>query len=200
MEGREDEGSFFLLEEEDRKATIGQWASSDVSFGQVKNFADLPFPCSFVTEKDLLAFQLGAMARKLIEEEKWAEALPPLRRLAGLRPSSFWTFYEAGRCTNESAPKGQLAGRAGRKCLLEDGERFLRRAVELAPHWPPSYAQLAKNLIAMGRGREEEIPLLVSSLLSSPHLKGVCSHHKEAETALEECLEFVKVVLLQNVK
>ena len=37
---------------------------------------------------------------------------------------------QAGRCSERSAPKGQLAGRAGRKCLLEDGERYLSRAMD----------------------------------------------------------------------
>jgi hypothetical protein len=32
----------------------------------------------------------------------------------------------------KSAPAGQLGGRAGRKCTLEDGERFLLRAIEVA--------------------------------------------------------------------
>jgi hypothetical protein len=32
----------------------------------------------------------------------------------------------------KSAPAGQLGGRAGRKCTLEDGERFLLRSIEVA--------------------------------------------------------------------
>eukprot|EP00898_Chlorokybus_atmophyticus_P006131 jgi/Chlat1/6519/Chrsp45S05999 len=52
-----------------------------------------------------------------------------LRQEALLNPTSFDALLRAGVWCTMHAPRGQLYGRAGRRCALEDAERFLARAI-----------------------------------------------------------------------
>ena len=66
-----------------------------------------------------------------------------------------------------SAPKGQLLGRAGRRCTLEDGERHALRAVAARPaRAAEARLLLARSLVAQSRGREIEVPRMVVEALS----------------------------------
>lgn len=65
-----------------------------------------------------------------------------------------------------SAPQGQLLGRAGRRCTLEDGERHALRAVTARPARAAEARLLvARSLVAQSRGREIEVPSLVVEAL-----------------------------------
>ena len=65
------------------------------------------------------------------------------------------------------APQGQLLGRAGRRCTLEDGERHALRAVASRPaRAAEARLLLAQSLVAQARGREIEVPRMVVVALS----------------------------------
>lgn len=65
-----------------------------------------------------------------------------------------------------SAPSGQLLGRAGRRCTLEDGERHALRAIAARPERAAeARLLLALSLVAQSRGREIEVPSLVVEAL-----------------------------------
>ena len=67
-----------------------------------------------------------------------------------------------------SAPPGQLLGRAGRRCTLEDGERHALRAVAARPgRAAEASLLLARSLVAQGRGREIEVPRMVVEALKA---------------------------------
>lgn len=57
--------------------------------------------------------------------------LPSLKSW-GCLTNSRMCIQQAGQCCMKSAPAGQLGGRAGRKCTLEDGERILERAIQVS--------------------------------------------------------------------
>ena len=60
----------------------------------------------------------------------------------------------AGLACTMSAPRGQLYGRAGRKCHLEDGERYLERAIRISGEHPVLVAALCLNYNMQRRGKE----------------------------------------------
>eukprot|EP00850_Spirogloea_muscicola_P002575 SM000010S04213 [mRNA] locus=s10:195578:199079:- [translate_table: standard] len=139
--------------------------------------ADMPSCWSRVHQNDLLAWALRRDVEQLVLvvvliEEQWTDALDRLRRLVGIRSKSVWTYLQAGTCSLKSAPSSQLHGRAGRKCLLEDGERFLLQALD-------------------GRGREQEVPAVVYQLLRTPNLRSLCSTQFEALAAIADIAQCV---------
>eukprot|EP00850_Spirogloea_muscicola_P018087 SM000162S02365 [mRNA] locus=s162:114030:117868:+ [translate_table: standard] len=134
--------------------------------------ANMPSCWSRVHQNDLLAWTLRRDVEQLVLEEQWTDALNRLRRLVGIRSKSLWTYLQAGMCSLKSAPRGQLHGRAGRKCLLEDGERFLLQALD-------------------GRGREQEVPAMVYQLLRTPDLRSLCSTQSEALAAVADIVQCV---------
>lgn len=65
-----------------------------------------------------------------------------------------------------SAPAGQLLGRAGRRCTLEDAERHALRAVASRPsRAAEARLLLARSLVLQARGREIEVPRMVVEAL-----------------------------------
>jgi hypothetical protein len=96
------------------------------------------------------------------------------------------------------APAGQLRGRAGRKCLLEDGERFLIRAIESAPGWPPAYAELTKSLQLMGRGRELEVGQVVRMMKSRCNLTELCKQYPLASSTLQRSWDICDAAVSTN--
>eukprot|EP00270_Netrium_digitus_P008952 TRINITY_DN2705_c0_g1_i1.p1 TRINITY_DN2705_c0_g1~~TRINITY_DN2705_c0_g1_i1.p1 ORF type:complete len:161 (+),score=50.61 TRINITY_DN2705_c0_g1_i1:51-485(+) len=110
----------------------------------------------------------------------------------------------AGLVSMKCAPAGQLGGRAGRKCVLEDAERFLSRALDLSPSFLPAYAVMAKALLLMGRGREAEVESVVQQMLDVPTAKETMLQEKQlqqllwCEDADEEKLQPEPLLLLQH--
>jgi hypothetical protein len=62
-------------------------------------------------------------------------------------------------------PDGQLQGRAGRRCTLEDGERYLSRACAARPSDLRAHLLLLRNLMRQAMGREREVPGLALQAL-----------------------------------
>ncbi|CAI5513179.1 unnamed protein product [Closterium sp. Naga37s-1] len=186
------------LEEEEEKANIGNWAvamvgrSSTPALAGEAAAAAVSFP--HADARSLTLWRLTSRARELLAAQRFEEALPLLRKAVGLRPQDAWLWYQAGRSGEQAAPKGQLAGRAGRKCLLEDSERFLLRAIELAPTWPLPYASLINALVAMGRGRENEAPAVLQKLLAIPNLAAVCSADPATAAIVDHAVQGTHVV------
>ena len=80
-----------------------------------------------------------------------------------------------------SAPQGQLLGRAGRRCTLEDGERHALRAVASRPtKAAEARLLLARSLVAQARGREIEVPRMVVEALRETD-----ADHLSVEIAVE---------------
>ncbi|CAI5958179.1 unnamed protein product [Closterium sp. NIES-65] len=183
------------LEEEEEKANLGNWAvamvgRSSPSAEAAEAAAAVPFP--HADARSLMLWRLTSQARHLLEAQRFEEALPLLRRAVGLRPQDAWLWYQAGRSGEQAAPKGQLAGRAGRKCMLEDSERFLLRAIELAPAWPLPYASLINALIAMGRGREEEAPAVLHQLLAIPRLAAIRAANPATAATVNHAVQLIQ--------
>ncbi|KAL3142673.1 hypothetical protein ABBQ38_002979 [Trebouxia sp. C0009 RCD-2024] len=79
-----------------------------------------------------------------------------------LQKGKHWTF---------DAPEGQLLGRAGRRCVLEDGERALLTCIVMRPEALSPRVLLMTNLILQNRGREREVPLLAIQTLKRTRLQ-----------------------------
>ncbi|CAI5966861.1 unnamed protein product [Closterium sp. NIES-64] len=99
------------LEEEEEKANLGNWAVA-------------------IDARSLMLWRLTSQARHLLEAQRFEEALPLLRRAVGLRPQDAWLWYQAAGAASRRLPRDSWRGGAGRKCMLEDSERFLLRAIE----------------------------------------------------------------------
>ncbi|CAI7873304.1 unnamed protein product [Closterium sp. NIES-54] len=181
------------LEEEEEKANLGNWAVAMVGRSSPSAEAAAAVSFSHADARSLMLWRLTSQARHLLEAQRFEEALPLLRRAVGLRPGDAWLWYQAGRSGEQAAPRGQLAGRAGRKCMLEDSERFLMRAIELAPTWPLPYASLINALIAMGRGRENEAPAVLQKLLAIPHLAAICAVDSATAATVDLAVQNVTV-------
>ena len=79
-----------------------------------------------------------------------------------------------------SAPAGQLLGRAGRRCTLEDAERHALRAVASRPsRAAEARLLLARSLVEQARGREIEVPRMVVEALRATEVEVL-----DAETAV----------------
>eukprot|EP00878_Enallax_costatus_P025773 GHUV01027602.1.p2 GENE.GHUV01027602.1~~GHUV01027602.1.p2 ORF type:complete len:133 (-),score=22.25 GHUV01027602.1:1449-1847(-) len=72
-----------------------------------------------------------------------------------------------------TCPVGQLSGRAGRRCTLEDGERILDWCIQERPWDLQPRVILLRNLMKQGLGRERDVPWLAIQALQ--------------ETGVEEC-------------
>ncbi|KAG0556817.1 hypothetical protein KC19_11G081100 [Ceratodon purpureus] len=174
------------LKTEEGKAQLGGWQNSmtGLTTDQLSLASSLSTRAS---PRDLLAWHLRASAVQSMQDGQWSNALSMLLRRAGLRPNCYWTAFQAGRCCMKSAPAGQLGGRAGRKCTLEDGERFLLRAIEMAPGWPLAYAELMKCLELMGRGREQEVSQVMEVMKQHCNFQQLCLRYPIVSDMLEEC-------------
>lgn len=174
------------LQTEEGKAQLGGW--QDTMTGLIIDQLSLASSLSTQTApRDLLAWRLRTSAAQFMQDGQWSNALSMLLRRAGLRPTCYWTALQAGRCCLKSAPAGQLGGRAGRKCTLEDGERFLLRAIEIAPGWPLAYAELMKCLALMGRGREQEISGVMEVMKQHCNYQQLCLRYPTVSDTLQKC-------------
>ncbi|GMH45987.1 hypothetical protein BSKO_13951 [Bryopsis sp. KO-2023] len=92
---------------------------------------------------------------------------PPHASFAGNHRSKigYDALCERAREKTLAPPSGQLYGRAGRRSVLEDGERMLLRCITMKPNDLQAYELLAKNLSIQNRGRELEIPSLAIEAL-----------------------------------
>jgi hypothetical protein len=79
--------------------------------------------------------------------------------------ADYEALLEKGRTDTLEAPAGQLHGRAGRRCTLEDGERILLRAVSARPTDLRARVLLLRNLMRQAMGREREVPGLALQAL-----------------------------------
>jgi hypothetical protein len=79
--------------------------------------------------------------------------------------ADYEALLEKGRADTLEAPAGQLHGRAGRRCTLEDGERILLRAVAARPTDLRARVLLLRNLMRQAMGREREVPGLALQAL-----------------------------------
>ncbi|KAK9829146.1 hypothetical protein WJX72_004155 [[Myrmecia] bisecta] len=91
---------------------------------------------------------------------------------------------KAQHCTFEH-PTGQLHGRAGRRCVLEDGERMLRRCIAAAPSAVAPRLLLMHNLTKQNRGREAEVPPLAMQTFYVTELSRCTAGTPAAVQALE---------------
>lgn len=69
------------------------------------------------------------------------------------------------------APEGQLLGRAGRRSILEDGERALLTCISMHSEALSPRILLMTNLILQNRGREREVPLMAIEALRKTRLQ-----------------------------
>jgi hypothetical protein len=92
-------------------------------------------------------------------------SLPSAASAAGLDDRSYEQLLEKGRAATMDAPSGQLQGRAGRRCTLEDGERYLSRAAAARPADLRAHLLLLRNLMMQAMGREREVPGLALQAL-----------------------------------
>ncbi|GAQ78129.1 hypothetical protein KFL_000080330 [Klebsormidium nitens] len=129
--------------------------------------------------EELDADELHKVAGEAFQSEAWQSAHVLYARLSLMRTGRYEYLLRCGEAGTYAAPTGQLRGRAGRKCLLEDAERYLRRAVELDGTRPEAYAVLALNLVEMGRGREREVPAVIKTMLTLPSMSGA---HEDVES------------------
>lgn len=79
--------------------------------------------------------------------------------------AEYEALLEKGRAFTLDAPPGQLLGRAGRRCTLEDGERILARAARAKPGDLRARVLLLRNLMCQAMGREREVPGLALEAL-----------------------------------
>lgn len=79
--------------------------------------------------------------------------------------ADYEALLEKGRERTMDAPRGQLLGRAGRRCTLEDGERYLLRAARERPRDLRARLLLLRNLMRQAMGREREVPGLALEAL-----------------------------------
>lgn len=98
-------------------------------------------------------------------------------------------MLEKGMHCTYHHPHGQLHGRAGRRCVLEDGERFLLRCISLKPAAVQPRLVLMDNLLLQNRGREKEVPELVMGTLQHTRLRHSSLHSPFAQQAIKaiEC-------------
>lgn len=94
--------------------------------------------------------------RRAFETKQWTDELEQeARALASRFPKDADALLWAGAACTHASPKGQLRGRAGRRCNLEDGERYLLRCVDLSDSECIAQWVLVQNL-ALQYGREAE--------------------------------------------
>lgn len=170
------------LQIEEEKAQLGGWQGTTT--GLTTDLSS--FSSTRIAPRDLLAWRLRTSAVQFMRDGQWSSALSVLLRLSGLRPTCYWIALQAGQCCMKSAPAGQLGGRAGRKCTLEDGERILERAIQIAPGWPLAYVELIKCLALMGRGREQEIPVVTKIMKERCKLEQLCLRYPTVSDQLRE--------------
>eukprot|EP01026_Neomeris_dumetosa_P071924 TRINITY_DN7296_c0_g1_i1.p2 TRINITY_DN7296_c0_g1~~TRINITY_DN7296_c0_g1_i1.p2 ORF type:complete len:171 (-),score=9.51 TRINITY_DN7296_c0_g1_i1:195-707(-) len=83
---------------------------------------------------------------------------PQRIRAVSLQQPSFEVLLQKAHKMTYEHPEGQLQGRAGRRSILEDGERILIQCLQIQPQsWKARYMLLV-NLEFQNRGRENEIP------------------------------------------
>ncbi|DBA81789.1 hypothetical protein WJX77_000162 [Trebouxia sp. C0004] len=100
-------------------------------------------------------------------------------------------LLQKGKHWTLDAPEGQLLGRAGRRCVLEDGERALLTCMGMRPEALSPRILLMTNLVLQNRGREREVPVLAIQTLKKTRLQK-CS----CECAAEDVESSVHVVEL----
>ena len=94
--------------------------------------------------------------RRAFETKQWTEELEQdARTRASKFPKDADALLWAGAACTHASPKGQLRGRAGRRCNLEDGERYLLRCIDLSDKECIAQWLLVQNL-ALQYGREAE--------------------------------------------
>ena len=81
-------------------------------------------------------------------------AVPTPPRASDEAVAFSYAVKRAAECIHD-APRGQLLGRGGERCTLEDGERHARRAATLRPHAAEA-AELVVEALAKQRGREQD--------------------------------------------
>jgi hypothetical protein len=90
--------------------------------------------------------------------------------------SDYEAVLDKGRASTLSHPPGQLQGRAGRRCALEDGERYLERCVAARPADLRAHVLLMRNLMRQATGREREVPgLALAALRNAVDAEGTSS-------------------------
>ncbi|CAL8471504.1 g11046 [Coccomyxa elongata] len=89
-------------------------------------------------------------------------------------------------------PEGQLHGRRGRRCVLEDGERLLLLCLDIRPSCIEARNVLMQNLILQNRGRELEVPRLAVDTLKHTALRGC----KQSSNHAYEAMNVVKLGLV----
>ncbi|DBA76635.1 TPA: hypothetical protein ACH3X2_008679 [Trebouxia sp. C0005] len=100
-------------------------------------------------------------------------------------------LLQKGKHWTLDAPEGQLLGRAGRRCVLEDGERALLTCMGMRPEALSPRILLMTNLVLQNRGREREVPVLAIQTLKKTRL-----HKCSSECAAEDVESSVHVVEL----
>lgn len=75
-----------------------------------------------------------------------------------------YALRRARECIFEH-PRGQLQGRAGERCTVEDGERHARRAATLRPA-DPHAATLVVTALSLQRGREDDAVAVAADALA----------------------------------
>ena len=81
-----------------------------------------------------------------------------------------YAMLRARECVHD-APTGQLLGRGGERCTLEDGERHARRAATLRPHAAEA-AELVVEALSKQRGREQDaVGVAVDALIHCDGLR-----------------------------
>lgn len=80
-------------------------------------------------------------------------------------------LLQKGKHWTLDAPEGQLLGRAGRRCILEDGERALLTCTSIRPEALSPRILLMTNLVLQNRGREREVPVLAIQTLKKTRLQ-----------------------------
>lgn len=94
--------------------------------------------------------------RTAFETRQWTDDIEQAaRKMAARSPKDANALLWAGAACTHASPKGQLRGRAGRICNLEDGERYLLRSIDLSGREGIARWLLIQN-VAMQHGREAE--------------------------------------------
>jgi len=107
---------------------------------------------------------------------------------SSISDAEYEALLEKGRANTLDHPSGQLLGRAGRRCALEDGERFLERAVRARPSDLRARVLLLRNLMRQATGREAEVPgLALQALRDVASAGGDDPASTAASAALEAC-------------
>ncbi|KAK9918735.1 hypothetical protein WJX75_006412 [Coccomyxa subellipsoidea] len=93
-------------------------------------------------------------------------------------------FLQKAKAYTLKHPEGQLHGRRGRRCVLEDGERLLLLCLDLRPSCIEARMLLMQNLITQNRGREDEVPSLAIETLKQTSLRDCRKSASHADDAM----------------